>query len=221
MKRKLIKLNSKLKLGPPEGSKIIYNYFWSSTPLNSNENHLFLFDSGHLAQDYIEISELKFEKQHFTKHLKANKKIYLTPMQIENVSSYYEVRDRREDALTLRQFKFKSIFDGTLYLTNDKNLDNNNLSIGDYRVSYYEIEDENYISILGAKKGDEIVPKDFIEGTSSQNIMFVKNQKLNWKGFMRALKQDMKKTYFNGNVFAFIVFVFGICLHFFNEKKNK
>ena len=89
---------------------------------------------------------------------------------------------------------------------------NNNLfypSIGDYRIAYYELENENQISILGEKRGDRIAPKYQIDGSSEKNVMFIKNKIMDWDSFMTELKEDMQNTFFWINVTAFFIFIIG------------
>jgi len=187
---------------------------------NSNANTDFIFKNKLLVTDYIQIGQFKFERNNIIDYMNPNEKIYLTQSKIENVPNYFHDFKITENyiMLPLNQnliYKFKNISNGSLFIT--KNSNPFKSSVGDYKITYFQMENNNQISILGAKKGDKIIPKKYMEGSNGSDTLIIKNSIMDFVTFMNELKKDMENSYFIVDVICFILIFGGAILFLFSK----
>jgi len=116
--------------------------------------------------------------------------------------------------------RYKSVSSGNLYY--EIRINNwKEFSYGDWRIKYYKLATENKISILGEKKGNEIIPKKDLKGYENNEVFKSIGDDYRLNDFIQILKDHVDSSFVVFLVISIIIIIIGIfflVLGFMNIK---
>lgn len=194
-------------------------YIWSSIFQKGKDNPHFPFKSCYFIANEIRCGPFSFNKKFIDRNFQIDKKLVLTQEICESIPLpwLYAQQNKTNYMQTSHSYwagKYKGLENGNLYIKSQKQ------SVGDLFISY-QISESNYLTVLGAKKGNKIKPyRD--EGNS---VYFVKNKNMTTKEVCDELNNECYQHYIVNCVISALLFTVGIGtaiygLHF-NSKKRR
>lgn len=93
---------------------------------------------------------------------------------------------------------------------------------GDYKITYYQFKTTNKLTVIGAKKGNEIVPKKDLEGYENYEVFKAAGDDYKINDFIQILKDEGHAVYVIFNVFTIIAIIvaIGFCIFGFFKWFN-
>ena len=132
-------------------------------------------------------------------------KIELTDVDIAGAKAEYEGSFFR---------KYKYLSSGMLYYGSNTILTTDE----DWRVTYYKLKTDNKITIVGEKKGNEIVPKKYLKGFENTPIFKSIGEIYTIDEFVKVLKDDNHSFFMIFLIIFLIIAIIGFGLIFLSIK---
>ena len=92
---------------------------------------------------------------------------------------------------------------------------------GDLRITYYKLKTDNKISIIGEKRGNDIIPKRDLNGYEDTEIFKTFGDELELDDFIKMLKEEKFGVFIAFIVMSVIIIVVGLILLICGFFKNK
>ena len=104
--------------------------------------------------------------------------------------------------------KHKMVSIGLLYYKSSTYL----YDLGDYRITYYKLKTDNKISIIGEKKGNQIIPKKDLKGFEDTEIFKFSGDEFTLNDYKEILKNNRYSFVIIRYIFSIILIIVGIII---------